>query len=171
TDGGRHFDCAEVRNFCDSRGIEYTKTPPYSPWANGLVEECNRTLLGRLRRYCHPDFVEDETGMSTDELKKQTGARWPEYFARALADMNSRVLPSLGYSPRELLFGFVRTDGMERLVEPADVDSAAAHLADMDATRSDAHARTLEHADARKARFDKHVTDAQFHVGDVVQVY
>ncbi|KZV83541.1 Integrase, partial [Exidia glandulosa HHB12029] len=109
TDGGRHFDCKEVRDFCESRGIEYTKTPPYSPWANGLIEECNRTLLGRLRRYCQPDFEVDETGMSIEELARHTTARWPEFLARAIADMNSRILPSLGYAPRKLMFGIAKT--------------------------------------------------------------
>ncbi|EJD36339.1 hypothetical protein AURDEDRAFT_130122 [Auricularia subglabra TFB-10046 SS5] len=37
--------------------------------------------------------------------------------------------------------------------------------------RSDAHARTIEHAVERKARFDKEIVDTRFSVGDIVQVY
>ncbi|KZV85796.1 rve-domain-containing protein, partial [Exidia glandulosa HHB12029] len=131
TDGGSHFDCAEVRDFCAANGIEYTKTPPYSPWANGLVEDCNKILLARLRRYCQPDFDADETGMSAKDMAAHTPTKWPDFFAQALEDMNSRILPSLGYSPRELLFGMTLTDAHTppQGTEPAASDTANVHLA------------------------------------------
>ncbi|KZV85346.1 hypothetical protein EXIGLDRAFT_598675, partial [Exidia glandulosa HHB12029] len=134
TDGGSHFDCAEVHDFCTSRGIQYSKTPPYAPWANGLVEDCNRILLGRLRRYCQPDFIEDETGMSLEEMAKRMPANWPDFFDRALADMNSRMLPSLGYATRELIFGMTLLDrpAEASAAQPADQASVEGHLAFVD---------------------------------------
>ncbi|KZV91929.1 hypothetical protein EXIGLDRAFT_578303, partial [Exidia glandulosa HHB12029] len=131
TDGGSHFDCAEVRDFCAENGIAYSKTPPYSPWANGLVEDCNKILLGRLRRYCQPDFEADETGMSAKEMAALMPTRWPDFFARALEDMNSRILPSLGYSPRELLLGMTTSDepSLSPPTRPASPLAADAHLA------------------------------------------
>lgn len=174
TDGGTHFDCKEVRDWCAEAGVEYSKTPPYSPWANGLVEDCNKILIGRLRRLCNPDFDDDDTTETAAESALKVPSNWPLYFDLALEQMNSRILPSLTYSPRELLFGMALTDrpgDSSTGVGPASDVSAIAHLAFVDALRSDGWARSIDHATTRKRHFDKKVKAIDFLVGDIVQVY
>lgn len=53
----------------------------------------------------------------------------------------------------------------------ATTPSALAHLAFVDALRSDGHACTIDHAAARKSRFDARVKAVVFETGDLVQIY
>jgi hypothetical protein len=60
TDGGPHFDCRQVRDFCTKEGIELKIISPYSPWIAGLVENGNGNLLSILRKLCAPGLGEDD---------------------------------------------------------------------------------------------------------------
>ena len=48
-DRGTEFDNADLRTWCDSLGIKFQETAPYSPSQNGVAERMNRTL-GELAR-------------------------------------------------------------------------------------------------------------------------
>jgi len=43
-DGGKHFNCAEVRDYCESIGSKLHIVAAYSPWINGLLEGSNGIL-------------------------------------------------------------------------------------------------------------------------------
>ena len=51
-DGGSHFDCNEVREYCNSIGTKLHVVTAYLPWLNGLLEGSNRILLNALKRLC-----------------------------------------------------------------------------------------------------------------------
>jgi hypothetical protein len=59
-DGGSHFDCNEVREYCNSIGTKLHVVAAYSPWLNGLLEGSNGILLNALKQLCAPGLREDE---------------------------------------------------------------------------------------------------------------
>eukprot|EP00731_Ephydatia_muelleri_P018300 Em0011g340a len=48
TDQGRHFESTLMKEVCQLLGIVKTRTTPYHPQSDGLVERFNRTLLNLL---------------------------------------------------------------------------------------------------------------------------
>jgi hypothetical protein len=53
-DGGSHFNCGEVRDYCDAVRTKLHIVAAYSPWLNGLLEGSNGILLNALKRLCAP---------------------------------------------------------------------------------------------------------------------
>ena len=52
SDQGREFDCQLLRQICLYWGIQKTRTTPFYPQSNGLVERSNRSIKGILRHAC-----------------------------------------------------------------------------------------------------------------------
>ena len=44
TDQGTEFNSALMRSIYDLWGVSKTRTSPYTPWSDGMVERCNRSL-------------------------------------------------------------------------------------------------------------------------------
>jgi transposase InsO family protein len=103
SDNSSHFDCKEVANWATSHGVSLIHTPAYAPWTNGLVEDANRLLLDCLHQFCNPDVIPRE---SSDEEKLGLTV-WPKHLPWAVELLNNCVLPSLKYSPREILLGMI----------------------------------------------------------------
>ena len=63
---------------------------------------------------------------------KDLPSHWPEYLDIAIKHLNDRILPSLKYSPNELLLGLIvnshRTDSPED-IRPPTKQEVALHLA------------------------------------------
>lgn len=103
-DGGKHFDNKEVRELCDEWGTKTHIVAAYSPWVNGLVEGANKLLLHVLKRLCAPDLNDEEIKkMKIEDIPKT----WPDKFDQAIKILNWQLLPSLKFSPKELLLGLV----------------------------------------------------------------
>ncbi|KAG8926440.1 hypothetical protein FRC01_008858 [Tulasnella sp. 417] len=172
-DGGSHFTGQEVKEFCEQEGIHHITTPAYSPWVNGLAENTNKLIIGRLRRLCSPDLnTTTPAEIDTDSIPKQ----WPKHLETAVAQLNDRILPATRYAPRELLFGVMMERGTP--AEPDAGESGAIeeveteiHMALAAIQRAEAGVRWAEHGKKRKAKFDKRVREVEFRVGEVVQVY
>ncbi|CUA71180.1 Retrovirus-related Pol polyprotein from transposon 412 [Rhizoctonia solani] len=172
-DGGSHFDCEEVKQWARERGVQVIKTPAYAPWVNGLAEGGVKLLSGRLRTLCAPSIGTSREGEADPAA---TPRSWPKHLARAVAQLNDRVVPSLGYSPRELLTGMVSAERQARIGQ--SIRSPNAPISDIDvnlaltyALRDDAFANALDHANRRKRAFDKKARVATYKEGDLVQKY
>jgi hypothetical protein len=172
-DGGPEFDNKELRDACSQRGTKIEICPAYSPWVNGLLEGTNAILLNRLKRMCAPDLGENEyAGI-------EVPAHWPDHLETAVRCINNRILPNLKYSPNELLLGLV----VNTKPTPPSVISALptteeieTQMAYVDQHRFDGYSQIVEHAQRRKASFDKQVLahpprEVVFKAGDLVQVY
>ena len=48
TDQGRNFEAKVLKEVCQLLGVKKTRTTPYHPQSDGLVERFNRTLLDML---------------------------------------------------------------------------------------------------------------------------
>jgi hypothetical protein len=173
-DGGPEFDNKELKEVCTKRGTKLEVCPAYSPWVNGLLEGTNSILLNRLKRMCAPDLGEDK---HTDT--REVPANWPDHLEAAVRCINNRILPNLKYSPNELLLGLVintkSTPPIEISALPTS-EEIETQMAYVDQHRFDGYSQIVNHAQRRKAAFDKRVLahpprEVIFRAGDLVQVY
>ena len=175
-DGDSHFDCEEVRDYCNSIGTKLHIVAAYSPWLNGLLEGSNGILLNALKRLCAPSLGEDDYAeMQVKDIPKT----WPDHLDAAVKSLSDRILPALKYSPNELLLGLPinsrDTDDPEEIRPPTDADIAT-HLALIEQQRLDGYSAIVDHAAKRKAKFDaklqKHAPrEVTFEVGSLVQIH
>jgi hypothetical protein len=100
-------------------------------------------------------------------------------FDKAIRILNRRILPSLKFSPKELLLGLVvnmpRTP-IETSTSILPADDITMHMAYVAQQRLDGYAECVQHAMKRKMVFDKRVFDSKageviFNKGQLVQVY
>src|SRR6266481_9292343 len=171
TDSSSHFDNKDVNTFCSAHGIEHITTPVYALWTNGLIENTNKILLGRLKRMCAPDTEDME---ANDTNMETTPAHWTDHVEEAIRSMNDRILPALGFTPRELLWGrWEATGGWTKgkaAMETTELD-VSHHFLFLDSLRSQGYTEALAEAARRKAQFDNRVHPVELKVGDLVQVY
>lgn len=176
TDGGKHFNNKDVREFCARWGVDTHVIAAYSPWINGLVEGTNKILLHVLQRLCAPSLGEDDEPVGDwDTLPKS----WPDYLDDAVKCLNFRILPALKFSPKELLLGQVVNTpktAVDIAVSPVEAEHATTHVAYVAQQRLDGYNEAVHHAIQRKAAFDKKVRHSragvtEFKVGSLVQVY
>ncbi|KAG8723900.1 hypothetical protein FRC09_001303 [Ceratobasidium sp. 395] len=78
SDNGSHFDCKEVEDWAALNQVKVIHPPPYTPSANGLVEDANRILLGRLQALCAEDV--GEPGGDPNRPPTPPPRAWPRMF-------------------------------------------------------------------------------------------
>ena len=176
SDGGSHFTSHEVTEFCEASGTKTHVVPAYSPWVNGLVEGTNKLLIYILARLCAPELGEDGwREMSMNNLPRN----WPDHFLNTIGMLNRRLLPSLKFSPKELLLGLVVNtpkNSIEISTEPVSSEDIETHMAYVAQQRVDAYSEAVQHAERRKDAFDRKVLKSKagpvtFHIGQLVQVF
>jgi len=176
TDGGSHFDCKAVRDFCKKEGTESTITTLYSPWINGLIENGNRNLLSILHKLCTPGLGEDDhEKIQWENLLKN----WPLHFNEAIRLLNRHLIPSLKCSPVELMLGLVINTNptpIKDISRPTMEEQIRIHLAYTQQQHLDGYAHTMEHAEQRKNVFNRRLLTrapgvVTFEKGHLVQVY
>ena len=88
SDQGKEFDNAIVHKLSELLGTVKTKTTPYHPRSDGLVERFNRTLLAMLAM-----FVSREHD------------NWDDLLPFMMLAYNTTVHMSTGFTPHRLVFG------------------------------------------------------------------
>lgn len=88
SDQGRNFESAVVTEVCRLLGVEKSRTTPYHPQSDGLVERFNRTLL---------DMLATAVGDHPFE--------WEHHLRRLCCAYNTSVHPTTRFSPFRLMFG------------------------------------------------------------------
>ena len=168
SDGGSHFDNNEVDQFCDKEQVQRIVTPAYAPWVNGLIENANKLLLGRLKRLCAPNY-DDTEDTNTNHIPES----WPDHLDEAIRQLNDRILPALNATPRELLFGLpFRPDSTLPLVPlPTSPLDTHTNFTLAETFRANAHLLSLEDAERCKTSFDNNSPLTKFCIGNLVQVY
>ena len=85
---GRNFESSVIKELCSLACVEKSKTTPYHPMGNGLVERFNQMLLNMLG--------------TLENHKKED---WKSYVAPLVHSFNAIKHPSTGYSRYFLMFG------------------------------------------------------------------
>ena len=88
TDQGWQFESQLMQEVCKLLKIHKTRTTPYHPQSDRLVERFNRTLLSMLSTCTHDSPFD-----------------WEHHLRKVCMAYNSSVQSSTGYSPFYLMFG------------------------------------------------------------------
>ncbi|KAG8710455.1 hypothetical protein FRC08_017146 [Ceratobasidium sp. 394] len=100
--GSAHLNCKEVEQQCKSHGVQPLKMPPNTLWMNGLAKGYVKLLIRHLKHLCSPTVGESP---EEDSDPASTPTSCLKHLATAVAQLNNRVLLSLGYAPHKLLTG------------------------------------------------------------------
>ena len=87
TDQGAEFDSALMKDVCKLWQIKKTRTSPYAPWSNGMVERSNKSIKQLLKQMC---------------WERWTGS-WDKKLAFARMALNCTQHSTTGFTPH-LLF-------------------------------------------------------------------
>ncbi|KAG5649711.1 hypothetical protein H0H81_002397 [Sphagnurus paluster] len=175
-DRGGHFASNEVAEFCEKWGTKVHTVAAYSPWVNGLVEGTNKLLLYVLAWLCAPELGED----GWQAMKKENlPYNWPDHFECAISILNWWILPSLKFTPKELLLGMAVNTAWTLLADSTSIlkaEEMETHLAYAAQQRLDSHSEAVRHAEQRKETFDRKVKASRavgvvFEQGQSVQVH
>ena len=88
SDKGANFESKVIRKLCNIAGIQKSRTTPYHPMGNGMVERFNRTLLNML-------------GTMSEKQKSD----WKSHVPTLTHAYNATMHESTGFSPFFLMFG------------------------------------------------------------------
>ena len=164
TDQGRQFESQLLHEVCKLLNIHKTRTTPYHPQSDGLVERFNRTLLNMLSTcaYNHP-------------------FDWEHHLRKVCMAYNSSVQSSTGYTPFYLMFGRQAQLPIDIIYRPTHADSQTAPLSTNEyASLLQTRLRTAfdlvrEHASTnhqrQKAFYDQKVHGKPYMPGDLVWFY
>ena len=90
SDQGRQFEAMVLQEICKILHIKKTRTTPYHPQGDGLVERFNRTLQSMI-------------AASLAERSDQSS--WEDCLPKVCLAYNTSVHPTTGYTPFFLMFG------------------------------------------------------------------
>ena len=88
SDQGRQFESELIEEICKLLEIRKSRTTPYHPQGNGMVERINRTLLDMFATTAH-----------------NHPSDWDLYIRKVCLAYNSSIHSSTGFSPFFLMFG------------------------------------------------------------------
>ena len=88
SDQGHNFKSLLIAETCKLLGVEKSRTPPYHPQSDGLVERFNRTLLDMLA-----------TAVTDQPFQ------WEEHLRRLCFTYNTSIHPTMEYPSFTLMFG------------------------------------------------------------------
>jgi hypothetical protein len=164
SDNGSGFTSGTLKHLCEAIGVERRCVLPYAPWANGVNERFNGTIVNMV-------------AMNIAE-HKETHSAWDKYLNQAVFAYNTSIHPATGYTPFFLSHGREAKIGSESVLRGTVAGqtgrSHAAYVAEMLERMAVAHAnvkdrvhKKAEQRDALNALLPPPV----FAVGDVVYIY
>ncbi len=88
SDQGQQFESEIVQRLCQLLGITKTRTAPYNPKLDGMVERFNRTLISQLAK-----------------ALLASGGKWDDYLKSVAFAYNTSVHATTNYTPYYLVHG------------------------------------------------------------------
>ena len=164
SDQGTDFLSHLFMEVCQVFQIHKTRTSPWRPQSDGMVERFNRTVGSMMKQYVN-----------------DTQSDWDEYLPLCSLAYNSTIHSSTGYSPNFLMFGrdfrlplelVVPVPDFESDEETGDEDTFVQNLKNTLRTVYGAVREKLQAATAyQKSYYDKRSRHQEFKVGDSVWLY
>ena len=157
SDQGRNFESDLFQEVCRLFQIAKTRTTPYHPSSNGLVERFNRTLASLIRSY-----LEEHT---TD---------WDLHIPVLTAAYRATVHPSTGFTPNFMMFGRETTMPVHlplprAAADPVDVPEYVQDLQERLARCYELARQKLgQAAESQKRTHDTRITQNHFTPGQAV---
>jgi len=160
TDQGKNFDSLLFKRICTLLNAAKTRTTPYHPSSNGLVERFNRTLLQMLRCYCDADQKD-----------------WDVHLPYLTAAYRSTPHTATCLTPNKLMFGR-EVHGPEALIHGVQAELSGKkdlpYLDFLEETLESAYEftrKTLKQGQLKQKRlYDLRSKDKPFFKGDLVLV-
>ena len=160
SDQGRQFESDLIAEICNMLGIKKTRTTPYHPHGNGMVERFNRTLLDMLATTTrnHPDD-------------------WEHYVRKVCMAYNSSVHSSTGFSPFFLMFGREAKLPVDLMYgsNPTEAKPVSDYALQLKMSLQSAYSLVREQCKAehrrQKALYDEKAHGKPFRPGDTVWLF
>ena len=160
TDQGRNFEAQLFKEMCNLFSIEKTRTTPYHPQSDGMVERMNRTIQDMLAKY-------------VAEHQRD----WDVHLPMVMMAYRSSVHSSTQYTPHYLLFGHEVRLPLDVMYgrEPHQPEAASEYARNLRSTLEEAHERAREHLKTAQRRqkdyYDRCVAGDEIKVGDHVYLH
>jgi transposase InsO family protein len=103
SDQGQTFESDVFQEVCKILGIEKTRSTPYRPQSDGMIERANRTIENMLSAF-------------VDQNQKN----WDDLIPLLMLAYRSAVHESTGVSPNEMVFGCSATLPVDLILGRAD---------------------------------------------------
>ena len=161
SDQGRQFESAVFQKTCELLNVKKTRTTPYHPQSDGMVERFNRTLETMLSLVVSPNQKD-----------------WDVWLPMVTMAYNTAIHESTGYSPAELMFGRQLRTPMDLLLPTEDQggpDSYPEYVENLRQRLREVHkiARiNLQKAGERqKTQADRRAYETVYSPGDLVMLH
>ena len=86
SDQGREFESNFIKEVCEMWGVKKTRTQPYTPWSDGMVERSNRTIHTLLKT-------------NVNNLRDI----WDKHLGKVMMAYNATIHTSTRYTPYKLM--------------------------------------------------------------------
>lgn len=161
SDQGANFESDLIKELCQLAGMVKSRTTPYHPMGNGMVERFNQTLLKML-----------------GTLEEENKADWKSHVGPLVHAYNVTIHPSTGYSPYYLMFGRPPKLAIDAFLglNSSDVSSKSQneYARKLRDRLTDAYKKASETAEkaaeANKVQYDRKARAAEVQIGDLVLV-
>ena len=150
-------ECYISTNICNLFGAKTTRSTPYHPSSNGLIERFNGTLAKMLR--C---FTADNP------------TQWDLYLPALTAAYRSTVHPATGFTPNQLMFGREVNTPLEMLFpeprkEGMDIPEYVTNLKDeIENCYQLAREHLKSNSERQKRDHDTRLSQQEYKPGDLV---
>ena len=161
SDQGANFESKLIQSLCSLTGMRKTRTTPYHPMGNGMVERFNKTLLNML-----------------GTLEESQKSDWKSYVSTMTHAYNAASHYSTGFSPFFLMFGRDSRLAVDAfLALPQDTETVKGHKDYVDRLKQrlatayeTASEEAKKSAGRQKDYYDEKVRHSNLEVGDCVLV-
>ena len=160
SDQGRQFESALLGSICRLLGIRKTRTTPYHPQSDGLVERYNRTLLSMLAT-----------------CSREHPSTWDTYLPKLCMAYNTSVQPTTGYTPFFLMFGREARLPVDIMYGSSPTETVTPHhyAAALSESLQQAYSRVRENMalahNRQKEYYDQRSHGTPFKPGDLVWLH
>ena len=158
SDQGRQFESKIIEQLCKLLQIQKTRTTPYHPQGDGLVERANRTILSMLAT-----VVENHKD-------------WESHLRATCMAYNTSIQSTTGYSPFFLMFGRKARIPVDLLCEVGKIaENANDFVSQQGRIMQEAYCQVQSRMglqqDRQKELYDRKRHGKPFSVGDLVMLY
>ena len=159
SDQGRQFESELLQQICNILRIKKSRTTPYHPQSDGVVERFNRTLISMLSTCAteHP-------------------FKWEDYVQKVCMTYNTSVQLTTSFTPYFLMFGCEARLPIDlTFSQPAQSTSATEYAAQLRTSLNEAYQMVRERVGMKQNRqkevYDKRIYGQPHSPGDLVWLH